>query len=180
MMAGGSTSPFPMMGRASGGVGMMGGTSDGYAFRQFSCRTTPAFAGTRVMVVLADMNMHTRMLGIAPHTARMMLRADRTVVPAGTVSFVASNHGSRTHELVVLPLPAGAAAGQRVAGPDGKINEANSLGEASASCGAGAGTGITAGTAGWVTLYMKPGRYELVCNLPNHYTNGMWTELDVR
>jgi uncharacterized cupredoxin-like copper-binding protein len=30
-----------------------------------------------------------------------------------------------------------------------------------------------------VTLDLKPGRYELLCNLPHHYAGGMYTELDV-
>jgi uncharacterized cupredoxin-like copper-binding protein len=32
---------------------------------------------------------------------------------------------------------------------------------------------------GWVTLQLAPGRYELVCNIKNHYHDGMFTELDV-
>jgi len=50
-------------------------------------------------------------------------------------------------------------------------------GEVSASCGADAGEGITSGSAGWTTLRLPPGRYELVCNLPNHYAAGMYQEL---
>ena len=73
----------------------------------------------------------------------------------------------------------GAGAGQRVPGADGKVDEAGSLGEASASCAAGSGKGITAGAVGWTTLTLAPGRYELVCNLKNHYANGMHQELDV-
>jgi uncharacterized cupredoxin-like copper-binding protein len=179
MMAGGSTSPLPMMGTAQGGVGMMGGAPQGHSYGQNSCRTSADLAGTRVAVMLADMNVTRPMLGIAPRASRMMLRADRSVVSAGAVSFVATNHGSRTHELVVLPLPADARPGQRIVGRDGKVSEANSLGEASSNCAAGAGEGIAAGSASWVTLNLKPGRYELVCNLPNHYASGMWSELDV-
>ena len=51
--------------------------------------------------------------------------------------------------------------------------------EVSASCGADAGEGITSGSAGWTTLTLPPGRYELVCNLPNHYAAGMYQELTV-
>lgn len=64
-------------------------------------------------------------------------------------------------------------------GADGKIGEAGSLGEASASCRGGSGEGIRAGTVGWTTLTLAPGRYELVCNLRNHYANGMHQLLQV-
>lgn len=45
--------------------------------------------------------------------------------------------------------------------------------------GAGEGAGIAAGSAGWVTLDVRPGRYELVCNLPGRYRAGMASELDL-
>ena len=73
----------------------------------------------------------------------------------------------------------GRPAGRRVPGPDGTVDEKGSLGEASASCGAGAGEGIRAGTVSWTTLTLAPGRYELICNLPNHYADGMYQELQV-
>jgi uncharacterized cupredoxin-like copper-binding protein len=100
-------------------------------------------------------------------------------VPAGQVTLVAANVGIRTHELVILPLAAGAVVGDRVVGADDTVDETGSLGEASRSCGAGEGAGIVAGSAGWVTLDLRPGRYELVCNLPGHYRAGMVTELDI-
>ena len=56
------------------------------------------------------------------------------------------------------------------------VDEAGSLGEASVPCGAGAGEGITSGAAGWVGVLLPPGRYELLCNLPNHYPDGMYAE----
>ena len=102
-----------------------------------------------------------------------------TAVPHGTVSLRVTNVGYLTHELVVLPLPAGQPAGARVPGTDGTVSEAGSLGEASASCAAGAGDGIAPGSSGWVTLQLPTGRYELICNLPGHYAAGMYTELKV-
>jgi hypothetical protein len=90
---------------------------------------------------------------------------------------VAANMGWRTHGLVVLPLADGAAAGRRVPGGDGRIDEAGSAVEASAGC--AAGDGIASGQVGWVTMTLPPGRYELMCNLPNHYANGMFAELEV-
>jgi len=100
-------------------------------------------------------------------------------VRSGQVSLVATNMGWRTHELVVLPLFEGATAGTRIPGADGKVNETGSLGEASKACGAGEGEGIASGTVGWTTLTLVPGRYELPCNLTNHYAEGMSQELDV-
>ncbi len=128
--------------------------------------------------MLADMGMMRIMGGTSPLGGRMMLHAAPARVAAGPVSLVAYSMGWRTHELVVLPL-VGAAAGQRVPGADGTVSESGSLGEASRSCAAGAGDGISAGSVGWVTVNLAPGIYELVCNLPNHYADGMHQELDV-
>ena len=123
---------------------------------------------------------HARNIGATPTgwTGRgrgtpAVLRAFPASVPTGQVSFVVGNRGWRTHEMVVLPLAPGQAAGQRTPGTDGKVDEAGSLGEASASCAAGSGDGIKPGSVGWVTLALPAGRYELVCNLRNHYANGM-------
>ncbi|MCW2620953.1 MAG: hypothetical protein JWL64_555 [Frankiales bacterium] len=125
--------------------------------------------------------MTRTMSGSAPVGAHMMLRATPAGVPAGTVSLVASNLGWRTHELVILPLGPGAGptagAGHRPPGPDGRVGEAGSVGEASSGCAAGTGDGIASGQVGWMTVTLAPGRYELVCNEPNHYAGGMYQEL---
>jgi uncharacterized cupredoxin-like copper-binding protein len=110
----------------------------------------------------------------------MRLGATPDSVPAGHVSFVATNSGSTNHELVILPLPANQAAGVRPVQPDETVDETGRLGEASKSCGAGSGEGIAPGTASWVTLTLARGRYELVCNLPGHYAAGMYSQLTVR
>jgi len=109
----------------------------------------------------------------------MRLQAEQTTVPHGTVSFLATNDGSITHELVILPLPASQIVGTRLIGNDGKIDETSSLGEASNTCGESAGEGILPGTSSWVSVKLAPGRYELVCNLPGHYAAGMYTQLTV-
>jgi hypothetical protein len=133
----------------------------------------PALPGQQVTVVLADMHGGSMMGG------RMMLRAMPSSLVAGQVSFIAYNHGSRTHELVVLPLASEASAGSRLIGIDGTVAETGSLGEASNNCGAGGGTGIRTAGASWVTVTLERGRYELLCNLPGHYAAGMYTQLDV-
>lgn len=91
------------------------------------------------------------------------------------MSLRASNVGAWTHELLVLPLPAGRGLGQRPVGDDGKIGETGSLGAASRTWAPGAGDGIVPGATGWTVLRLAPGRYELIC----HYAAGMATELDV-
>ena len=160
------------------GPGMMVGAS-GYHSSTLTCRAPKDLPGHVVNVTLGDMGMTQMMSGTAPLGRHMMLRAAPRALVAGRVSLVAINRGWRAHELVVLPLAADERAGQRVPGTDGKVDEAGSLGEASTSCGAGTGEGVRAGTVGWITLDLAPGRYELVCNLRNHYANGMHHELDV-
>jgi uncharacterized cupredoxin-like copper-binding protein len=172
-LGGCTTSVSPQAGPA-----MMGGGSL-YQYSPMTCSAPVGLPGRTVQVTLADMGITQMMGGTAPIGAHMMLRADPATVAAGRVSLVAVNVGWRTHELVILALASGRSAGQRVPGSDGKVDEAGSVGEASASCGAGAGDGIQAGTAGWTTVTLAPGRYELVCNLPNHYADGMHQELVV-
>jgi uncharacterized cupredoxin-like copper-binding protein len=159
------------------GGGGVGGA--GYHFAHVGCSPPRSLPGHIVDVTLADMGMTRMMGGTAPLGAHMMLRASPVTVPAGQISVVASNVGWRTHELVIMPLAAGAAAGERVPGGDGKVAETGSLGEASRSCGSGTGDGLTSGTVGWTTVTLPPGRYELICNEPNHYADGMYQELVV-
>jgi uncharacterized cupredoxin-like copper-binding protein len=147
------------------------------AFNDTSC-ATPRLSGAVVRVTDIDMaHMPMGMMGGWPGMMRLLARP--TTLHAGTVSFLVRNAGSRAHELVVLPLPGGTPAGARHAGVDGRVDESGSLGEASRSCGAGTGEGIKAGATGWVTLNLAAGRYELICNLKNHYASGMFSELDV-
>lgn len=178
LLAGCSTATVPTgSGMMGGGSGMMG--ASGYAYSRLTCSAPASLPGSTVNVTLGDMGMTQMMGGTAPLGARMMLQATPASVPAGEVSLVVSNMGWRTHELVILPLAEGAAAGQRVPGSDGNVDENGSLGEVSNSCAAGAGDGISAGAVGWNTVTLTSGRYELVCNLQNHYANGMYQELVV-
>jgi uncharacterized cupredoxin-like copper-binding protein len=90
-----------------------------------------------------------------------------------------ANTGGLVHELVVLPLPAGQTVGSRAVGADGKVDETGSVAEASNICAAGAGDGINPGAISWASVNLKPGTYELICNLPGHYAAGMYTTLTV-
>lgn len=186
LLSGCANTQAPMMGQRSGQTpsgttgfgGPMMGTGTGYHARGLTC-SAPSLPGQTVYVTLGDMGMTTMMGGIAPLGGHMMLRATPANLPAGQISFAVGNVGWRTHEMVILPLPSGQQAGQRLPGADGRVDEARSLGEASASCTSGSGQGITSGSVGWVTLNLPAGRYELVCNLRNHYANGMFQSFQV-
>ena len=160
----------------SGSGTQRAGMSGGRMATTNAC-TVPGLPGQVVTAVLGDMHGMTMMNGSA--TRRMMLHASPQRVSAGTVSLAVLNHGTKKHELVVMPLAAGATVGSRTVGADDAVSETGSLGEASNNCGAGSGEGINAGSAGWLTLQLAPGRYEILCNLPGHYAAGMYAELDV-
>lgn len=116
--------------------------------------------------------------GSATYGRIMSVMVSPMSAPAGDVSLRVWNAGTIVHELVVMPMPPGGP-GSRIVGSDGKVAEDGSLGEASASCGKGAGDGIQSGAASWVTLHLAAGRYELICNIAGHYSMGMFTEFDV-
>ena len=136
--------------------------------------TAPTLPGTTVDVQVTDAG--DSMMGQTP--MRATLSATPASVPARTVSFVVVNTGALVHELVILPLPADGP-GTRTRGSDGKIDESQSLGEASRSCDAGTGDGISPGSTAWTSVSLRPGRYELVCDQPWHYAAGMFDVLTV-
>jgi len=164
------------VGALSGGVG-----PGGHGFLSSSRRAAPKLPGTVVTVSLQ--NMGGPLMGGQGNTmmgrGSMGLIADHATVPHGTVSFFVTNDGSINHEMVVLPLADSQAAGTRPIAGDAKVDETDSLGEASKTNGEGTGEGIVPGASGWMTITLAPGHYELVCNLAGHYRSGMYTELTV-
>lgn len=162
------------------GIALLGGgTNPGGAGNPATTRcAAPSFAGTVVNVTTTDRG---RAMMTRPGMMRggMRLTADRATVVHGNVSFLVTNAGTIPHEMLVVPLSGTQSAGTRSVGRDGRVDEAGSLGEASATCAEGEGEGILPWTSGWVTLELPPGRYELFCNLPGHYLAGMYTELTV-
>lgn len=150
-----------------------GGASANGAFGAISC-SAPSLPGAVVDARLSDLG--------ASMMSRTPMRADLVVAPntvrAGTVSFVAANTGALVHELVVLPLPADGP-GTTPTGSDGKIDESASRAESSRSCAAGSGDGIAPGSTAWTATTLTPGRYEVVCDMPWHYTAGMFDVLTV-
>ena len=158
-------------------VALLGGVPTGVRAPGALACTAPSLPGATVRVTETDMG--GGMMGAPMMRGAMRLSADRTSVPHGQVVFAVTNLGNLPHELLVLPLPVGQTPGTRTTGPDGRIDESGLLGEASASCADGEGTGIVPGAVSWVTLDLPAGRYELVCNYPGHYAAGMYAELTV-
>ncbi len=154
--------------------------------RSSAACTVPDLPGQIVDVSLIDMGnrmgdgMMSGGAGSGRAMAHMRLVATPAYISAGTVSFRVHNIGTRTYELVVLPLGAREKPGKRTVGPDDRIAEDGSLGEASRTCGPAGGEGIEPGSSGWVTMTLPGGRYELVCNLKHHYRLGMFNALSVR
>ena len=72
----------------------------------------------------------------------MRLTLDHSTVSHGQVSILAVNGGNISHELIVLPLPTNQIVGTRPIGPDAKIDETGTLGEASNTCAQDSGDGI--------------------------------------
>lgn len=154
------------------GLGMMGQNSRHYSLN--SVCTPPAnLVGQALNVTVSDMGM---MMG---NGQIMNLSASPSTITSGRVNILVTNFGIRTHEVIILPLANGQAPGQRIVGADGKVDETGSVGEVSNNCASGAGEGIPSGSRGWATLTLTSGRYELICNLPNHYSAGMYQEIVV-
>jgi uncharacterized cupredoxin-like copper-binding protein len=92
--------------------------------------------------------------------------ADHKTIKAGDITFTVTNKGTINHELLVIrtDLPLGGIP----IGADGKFNEddpkATNLGESGE---------YEVGLTKTFKVNLAPGKYQLVCNIPNHYKNGM-------
>jgi len=95
-------------------------------------------------------------------------------VAAGKVTFEITNNGPSLHEFVVLKTDI--APGELPENPDepGQVME-----EGQGIVPMGENGNIPAGTSANLTLNLKPGTYQVICNLPGHYVAGMYTDLAV-
>jgi len=93
----------------------------------------------------------------------MFVRPNAQVVRAGKVTFTVANTGKLTHEMIVERTPV-------TLDPSGKANEGHSSGEVPE---------LQPGKSGNVTLQLKPGTYQLFCNVPGHYAAGQHTNITV-
>ena len=140
---------------------------------------SPAVADATVKVTLWDkpamMDVSKNMgMGMGMHgnmsMAGMGITIDRAKVPAGKVTFDVLNASNDViHEMLVSPI-----SGQDVTLPyianENRVDEEGSgdLGEVSE---------LDPGHSGSLTIELKPGYYALFCNVPGHFTDGMWTTI---
>jgi uncharacterized cupredoxin-like copper-binding protein len=94
-----------------------------------------------------------------------------TSVPAGTVTFVIDNAGAAEHELVVLRTDT--AASDLPTDGDEVDEDAEGIEEVDEV------EGIGPGADAELTVDLTSGSYAIICNLPGHYDQGMWTDLAV-
>lgn len=105
--------------------------------------------------------------------APMGIKLDMEEVPAGKVTFDVTNDSKETiHEMLVSPL-ADMNSQLPFVEADNKVDEEKSgdLGEVSE---------LDPGKSGSLTLDLKPGLYVLYCNVPGHYSAGMWKTFKVK
>jgi uncharacterized cupredoxin-like copper-binding protein len=104
----------------------------------------------------------------------MSIKLSTHSMPAGKVTFDITNNGPSLHELVVLKTDV--ALGQL---PDNPDEAGQVLEEGAGIVPMGEDGNIPAGTTATLTLTLKPGTYQIICNLPGHYAAGMYTDLTV-
>ena len=95
------------------------------------------------------------------------VRADVNTVRAGPVSFTFENDGNEVHEMLVTRTDI--APGQiPVDAATNTFNEDDPASKVLDEI-----SEFDPGKTGSVTINLTPGTYQLVCNVPGHYTNGM-------
>ncbi len=92
----------------------------------------------------------------------MWVKADKTAVEAGKVTFAVKNEGATMHGMAMALQP--------VSAPGGMLDEAGMLAK---------GKELAAGASDSITADLKPGKYELVCFLPGHYAAGQKLPFEV-
>ena len=101
--------------------------------------------------------------------AEWSVRPAKGSAEAGKVTFNARNVGEVPHELEVIAtdVPAG----------DFPVEDARAKVEGEEI---GEVEGISGGQAKVLEVDLKPGHYQLICNLPGHYEPGMYADFEVK
>ncbi len=139
----------------------------------------PAFADETLQVFLWDTGSDVDMIKghkLSDRVSRvgepMGISANASTVSAGEITFSVLNTSDDTiHEMVVVKLSD--VNGTLPFNPEeSRVDEElmNGFGEVAE---------LEPGTRGQLTVTLEPGTYVLVCNIPGHYSSGMWTILTV-
>ena len=91
---------------------------------------------------------------------------------AGKVTFTMTNYGTITHEMLVVKTDV--APGKITVGADGKFNEDDPAWTVVDEI-----SEFDAGSTESKTFDLEAGKYQIVCNIPNHYNNGMFLPFEV-
>jgi uncharacterized cupredoxin-like copper-binding protein len=149
----------------------------GFAFALFA---TAASAATVVKVELwdkgGDVGMVTGLTYATPGAdmskATMGIKLSQPSAPAGDVTFEVTNTSKDTiHEMIVM-LPSDASKPLPFIDAENRVDEdaAGDKGEVSE---------LEPGGSGSLTVNLKAGTYLLICNVPGHFSAGMWATFTV-
>lgn len=119
--------------------------------------------GMKRSMVIKTGNMPAAMVGIDVHPK---------TIKSGTVTFAVTNISQdMIHEMVVSP----------VADPSKPLPYDRSLEKVDEDAAGHLGevSELSPGQSGKLKLTLKPGEYILYCNIPGHYSLGMWTRITV-
>ena len=124
-----------------------------------------ASAATVVKVSLQDPST-------GPGVTAMHIALDRDSVPAGRVTFRATNESKdQVHELIVVRTDSAQASlpydERKAAVVEKRIHHLGEVGD------------LKPGRSASLTLSLRPGSYLLICNQPGHYKAGMSTPFTV-
>jgi uncharacterized cupredoxin-like copper-binding protein len=99
------------------------------------------------------------------------VNVDATAAEAGTVDFTIANEGTIGHEFLIVKTDIAPGdipvEGDHFPEDASDIEVIDEIGE------------FTKGTTEALTVTLEPGSYQLVCNLPDHYENGMFVGFEV-
>jgi uncharacterized cupredoxin-like copper-binding protein len=141
------------------------GTAGGTGATKVDATSTTTVAATSA----ATVNPNARIVNATLTDNKIVL--DQATVPSGKITFLVSNAGTMTHEVVVLKTDI--AADKIAPNPDepGKMSEDGSQGESG---------DLDPTQKTTFTLDLTPGNYVLICNQPAHYLLGMHIAFTVK
>ena len=106
------------------------------------------------------------------------IKPDRASISPGNVTFEVSNRGKVGHELVVVQtdltadkLPLLTADTEKHKKGDVDLTKVTSVGDV---------TDVAAGSSLTKIFALSKGKYVLICNIPAHYSSGMYTAFTVQ